>query len=34
LNGTRRINKSHAKALSSRFHVSPAVFIREIRSTD
>jgi HTH-type transcriptional regulator/antitoxin HigA len=34
LNGTRGINMSQAKALASRFHVSPAVFTSEIRSTD
>jgi len=34
LNGTRGINTSQAKALASRFHVSPAVFTSEIRSTD
>ena len=34
LNGKQEINTSRARALASRFRVSPAVFIRELRSTD
>jgi HTH-type transcriptional regulator / antitoxin HigA len=34
LNGTREIDTSRARILAARFHVSPAVFIREIRSTN